>query len=138
MALMLIGMVIDGRGTRTGLETGTATWVLTSVGAAAGGYLGATVGDNRPKLWLLAPTAGVGAGLLIGFVAVGASGDIGGDRTIHKLGIGVAGGLTASVVAAAIYNATHDTGQAAAPAPPRGANVTPGPGRLMISFGGSF
>jgi hypothetical protein len=132
--LFLLGTLIDGRDEPGKMRIGTAAWTLGAVGAAAGGFLGATAGYRAPTVWLMAPAVGFMAGLVTGGVLV-ATGD--GTGNAQRLAGGLIGGLTVATTAAAIWGYTRP-----APAATRGISLTPrlepGPKRMMVSFGGTF
>ncbi len=136
--LLLIGALIDGRGERTGLRFGTTSLVLGAAGVGAGAYFGATAGARDHRAWLLAPTVGMGAGLVVGGLLAFTTTKIGDDLFMQRMTMGMAGGLAASLVAVTIINATQRDEAKAAPASGLAPRIEPGPGRVMVSVGGAF
>jgi hypothetical protein len=130
--LLLLGAAFEGRHQRDGLRAGRAAWALAGVGAIAGGALGATAGGHAPEVWLAAPSLGAIGGLLLGGLAVLASGDLGSDRSARRLLLGTCAGVTLGLAGAAIYGFTRPATTASPAA------LGPGPQRFMVSLGGRF
>jgi hypothetical protein len=134
----LIGTVIGGRNEREGLRVGTATWAMTAVGAVAGGVLGGTAGNRWREGWMALPSVGMLAGVVFGGVYVIGSGDLYRDRGAQHLTMGIAGGMTAGIVVAAVIGFSQPS--SAAPGAASARTFTPqlDRDRVVVSFGGSF
>ena len=137
--LMLVGMLIDGRNERDGLRLGPTAWTLGALGAAAGGYAGATQFEgDAGRVFLIAPIGGFVVGGIVGMVGTLIA-TLDGTKAFKGAVIGAASGITLGVAASLIYALAYqdDDEQAAAagaPATQRDKRDAP----IMFSFGGAF
>jgi hypothetical protein len=135
LPLFAIGAAIDGRTEADGVRFGPAAWTLGALGAAAGGYLGATRIDTNVEggAFLAAPFIGAfGGGLTFAVVHFfddeGPKSD---GRALKYAGLGMLLGTVGSL-AYAFPDRSSGTSMRLAPAITHDARTT------VLSFGGSF
>ncbi len=137
--LFLLGALVDGRERAWQLRGGAVAWTLGGLGVLAGGLAGATAirGDDALLAWMVGPSLGFAAGgLVLGGMLVLAGG-ADGDDALGQLATGAIVGTTLGLGIAGVlaYGDYRDTTRRLARFVP---HVTPGPDRVVLSFGGAW
>jgi len=137
--LFLLGALVDGRERTWQLRGGAVAWTLGGLGVLGGGLAGATAirGGDALLAWMIGPPIGFAAGgLVLGGVLVLAGG-VDGDNAMGQLATGAIVGTALGLGVAGVlaYSDHREVTRKLARFVP---HVTPGPERVVLSFGGTW